>query len=103
MEKQKYEWKGKEYSVQGHIPSVDANGNALHGYLRLIQWKLDKVAENKLVASVDLTAEEYGPKGYPFSLSFNVEYEILADGVHVNTTVKNIGQDAAPFGIGYSK
>ncbi len=33
LEKQKYVWKGKEYSVAGSVQSVDANGNALHGTL----------------------------------------------------------------------
>jgi aldose 1-epimerase len=100
MEQQKYVWKGKEHSVQGSIPSVDANGNALHGFLRLLSWNVTKSADNKAIATVELLEEQYGPKGYPFSLSFHVEYELKDNGLTIATTVKNIGKESAPFGIG---
>jgi aldose 1-epimerase len=101
LEKQKYVWKGKEYSVAGSVQSVDANGNALHGFLRLIPWNVEKIADNKAVARVELNESEYGPKGYPFSLSFVVEYVLEDNGLTVTTNVTNIGKDSAPFGIGF--
>jgi aldose 1-epimerase len=101
IENQHYEWKGKEYSVKGHASMVDANNNALHGFVNTMEWKFDQQSENKVVALVEIDEKVFEKKGYPFSLSLQLVYVLSDNGLEVEALVKNTGSHIAPWGIGF--
>jgi aldose 1-epimerase len=101
LEKQEYIWRETIHSVKGHVASVDAFGNANHGFARLVDWRVRKLSENEAVATWELNEKEYAQKGYPFSIQYRITYKIDANGLTVCTSAKNVGKESAPFGLGY--
>lgn len=72
-------------------------GNAIHGLVRWLPWRLEAQAQNVLVAACRLHP---GP-GYPFTLDLRIEYRLGRDGLSVTTTATNRGEVALPFGLGF--
>jgi aldose 1-epimerase len=72
-------------------------GNAIHGLVRWLPWRLEAQAQNVLSASVRV----YPTPGYPFTLDLRIEYRLGRDGLTVTTTAANAGERALPFGLGF--
>lgn len=51
--------------------------------------------------TVTLPAETFSHRGYPFSLRVTVTYELNVNGLSCTFMVENIGDHAAPVGIGF--
>lgn len=72
------------------------HGSALHGLLRDTPYQV--VARS--ASSITLGAPVVPRNGYPFHLHTEVSYRVVADGLTVTHTVRNIGSDCAPVAIG---
>jgi aldose 1-epimerase len=90
----RYEWEGR--SLQLDISEPELN-NALHG---LTRWRSWRIAERE-PARVVMEEVLYPTPGYPFALDLQITYELLDDGLVVTTRARNIGLDAAPYGVGF--
>jgi galactose mutarotase-like enzyme len=72
-------------------------GNAIHGLVRWQLWQLETSHQNTVTASCRVLPTP----GYPFALRLSIEYRLGRQGLTVATSVLNVGQSAAPFGIGF--
>ena len=86
-----YTFGGTEYVVPINEPARDT---ALHGLLSFTEWQPVKHSHNRLV----LETQQHPTYGYPFHLTFRLEYELDDGGVRSTLTARNIGDTAAPFG-----
>jgi aldose 1-epimerase len=73
-----------------------ARGNALHGLLRNTPYQLVE----RTGCSVTLRAQVFPQNGYPFRLDTRVRYALVADGIRVTHTVRNVGSACAPVAVG---
>ena len=71
-------------------------GHATHGLLRNTAYQVISQAE----ASVTLAASVYPQHGYPFTLDTSVTYALHDDGLRITHYLQNVGEAAAPFGVG---
>lgn len=71
-------------------------GNALHGLLRHAPYELIERSE----CSICLRAPVFPQAGYPFRLDTRVRYTLVADGLEVTHTVRNVGSACAPVAVG---
>jgi len=90
----RYEWQGK--SLQLDI-SEFAAGNAIHGLTRWRNWTGVMHDPRR----VSLTHALHPSPGYPFSLDLEISYELVADGLVVQTRARNRSTEACPYGIGF--
>lgn len=70
---------------------------AIHGLVRWLPWKVVSRAQNV----VSLGSTLHPQPGYPWRLSFSVEYRLGREGLSVSTEVTNLDPQAAPFGLGF--
>jgi aldose 1-epimerase len=71
-------------------------GNALHGLLCNTAYRLVERSE----FSVTLAAQVFPQNGYPFHLDTQVCYTLVADGMQITHTVRNVGSACAPVAVG---
>lgn len=71
--------------------------NAIHGLVRWIPWRIERLSPVALRASCMLHAQP----GYPFSVSIAVDYRLADEGLVVQTDAENVGASRAPFGLGF--
>jgi aldose 1-epimerase len=71
-------------------------GCAIHGLTRALPWALVNAATDATTLALDLRPTA----GYPFALSLAVTYTLTSDGLTVQTTARNIGEDPCPYGAG---
>jgi galactose mutarotase-like enzyme len=72
-------------------------GNAIHGLVRWLPWRLEAHAQNVVVVTCPL----HPTPGYPFSLDLRIEYRLGRDGLAVTTSATNRGAVTLPFGLGF--
>lgn len=93
------------YSFDGKQFQLDCNDkegpNAIHGFVRGLPWHVQDARSNKVTFEIRLDAETYVGRGYPFSLAIGVTYDLGPSGLTCAFTVKNVGQQAAPVGVGF--
>jgi aldose 1-epimerase len=89
----RYEFEGQELQVDLTEPTKK---NAIHGFLRWRPWSAEKPGSDQVVMRTRL----YPMTGYPFMLDVEVDYELTSDGLLVQTTARNIGDAACPYGCG---
>jgi aldose 1-epimerase len=94
IENGEYEFEGTLYRTPLTEPGRQ---NALHGLTRWMKWTALHQAADHVLMSLVLDPEE----GYPFTLRLDVDYRLLAGGLTIRTTAKNLGRQAAPFGAGH--
>ena len=75
--------------------------NAIHGFVRSLPWQVQEVQSNRVAFEIRLDAETYAGRGYPFSLAVGVLYDLSVSGLTCAFTVKNVGRQAAPIGVGF--
>ena len=75
--------------------------NAIHGFVRSLPWHVQEVRSNRAMFEICLDAETYAGRGYPFSLAVGLLYDLGVSGLTCTFTVKNVGQLAAPLGVGF--
>lgn len=93
------------YSFDGRAFQLERNDkegpNAIHGFVRTLPWNVVRVDAKSAVFEVGLDAEQYGRKGYPFSLAIQVTYGLDETGLSCSFDVRNIGTRPAPVGVGF--
>ncbi len=75
--------------------------NAIHGFVRTLPWQVSRSEANCVSFDVRLEAEQYGGKGYPFSLTIQVTYGLDETGLSCSFNVRNAGARPAPVGVGF--
>ncbi|MGT2426039.1 aldose 1-epimerase family protein [Amnibacterium kyonggiense] len=76
--------------------SEPSKGNASHGLLRNTGYRVADRTES----AVTLAATVFPQHGYPFHLETSVRYSLTVSGIDVEHRVRNVGEGAAPFGVG---
>jgi len=94
IEDGQYEFAGRMHQTPISEP---ARHNALHGLTRWVNWAAIEQNEDRVLMSLVLHPQD----GYPFTLRFDVDYRLSAGGLTIRTTATNIGQQAAPYGVGH--
>jgi aldose 1-epimerase len=94
IEDGQYEFAGQMHQTPISEP---ARHNALHGLTRWMNWAAIEQAEDRVLMSVVLHPQD----GYPFTLRFDVDYQLRPGGLTIRTTATNLGQQAAPYGAGH--
>ena len=93
------------YAFDGEVFQLERNDkegpNAIHGFVRTLPWVVARAEVDRAVFEIALTAEQYGSKGYPFSLQTQVAYVLNDQGLSCSFEVKNAGDRIAPIGVGF--
>ncbi len=89
----RYSFDGRDHQVA--LTEPDKN-NAIHGFLRWRNWQTTAYEKDRVVMSTRL----HPLKGYPFVLDVSIEYSLDRDGLTVNTTATNVGEEPCPYGAG---
>ena len=71
-------------------------GNAVHGLVRWAIWSVLEQAEDAVTLGCRLRPQQ----GWEWSLDLSVTYALTASGLIVTPRARNVGTDAAPFGLG---
>ena len=71
--------------------------NAIHGLVRWLPWALLGQAQNVVTLGLVLHPQP----GYPWRISFTIEYRLGREGLTVTTEVADNSGVAAPFGLGF--
>jgi len=71
--------------------------NAIHGLVRWLPWTLQTRHQNQ----VSLRLQLHPSPGYPFSILLELEYHVGRDGLTVTTKAQSMGEEPAPFGLGF--
>jgi aldose 1-epimerase len=71
-------------------------GNAIHGLVRGEPWTVAEQERSRVLMTHALEPQQ----GYPFSLALELEYTLSDDGLRVQTTATNVGDEVAPYGAG---
>ncbi|GAA2310762.1 hypothetical protein Scani_32600 [Streptomyces caniferus] len=70
--------------------------NAIHGLLRWTPWRLLAHGDDAVRVGTTL----FPQPGYPFHLEVVAEYRLGQEGLQVAVTTTNVGETAAPYGVG---
>ena len=89
----RWHWDGRDLQLPLSEP---AKGNAAHGLLRWVPWRLTSTAPHEVRCDVRLRPQP----GYPFGLDVTVTYSLDGNGLRVRTVATNVGADPAPYGHG---
>jgi aldose 1-epimerase len=92
--------RGGRYSFEGRALqlalSEPANGNAIHGLTRWVNWS--DIESGESVVSLGYVL--HPQPGWPGSLDLTVTTSLSADGLRVTTTAVNVGSVAVPYAAG---
>ncbi len=72
-------------------------GNAIHGLVRWLEWKLEYQERTRVKLSCTLAPQP----AYPFLLSLALIYELGPDGLTVRVQAESPAGVGAPFGVGF--
>lgn len=72
------------------------HGNAIHGLLRWVPWRLLARTEDAITVGATL----FPQPGYPHRLEVAASYRLGPEGLETTVTTTNAGTTAAPYGIG---
>ncbi|MGE0274676.1 MAG: aldose 1-epimerase [Nitrospiraceae bacterium] len=93
------------YEFDGEIFQLERNDkegpNAIHGFVRTLPWTVAGSDAHHVRFEISLSAEQYGSKGYPFSLAIHVAYVLNEQGLSCSFEIKNVGARTAPVGVGF--
>jgi aldose 1-epimerase len=89
----RWTWRGEPQQLALSEPAA---GNAIHGLLRHTLYRPGE----RTADSVTLHAVLAPQSGWPVPLDTSVRYAVGAEGLTVTHTVRNVGADPVPFGVG---
>ncbi len=89
-----YTWDGVAHDVP--MQEVDKR-NALHGLCRFLSWDV----VDRSAAGVTMGLRLHPSPPYPFFLDLTIRYALDAEGLMVQTTATNLGEQAAPYALGF--
>ena len=88
-----YEFEGQRLRLPLTEPE---QGNAIHGLVRWLPWRVLQRAQSSATLGLDLPPQP----GYPFQLALSVAYHLDAGGLRVTQIATNVGRDPCPYGSG---
>ncbi len=94
--KGQYTFRGKTYQLPVNCRE---DGSALHGFL--YRERMDVAEKSDTRAVLKWRTDDTLLPGYPFTLSLLIILELSGRGASLSFTVKNEGQDTAPFAFGW--
>jgi aldose 1-epimerase len=94
IEDGRYTFDGEEHQLP--INRVEEN-TAIHGLTRWVPWQALEHTASRVVLGTTM----FPQPGYPFTLALSVTYELSDAGLTVETTARNAGKRALPFGAGH--
>ncbi|GAA3179769.1 aldose-1-epimerase [Blastococcus jejuensis] len=89
----RWTWQGRE--LQLDVASV-AKPTAIHGLVSWQPWQVLDATDDRV--TVGTVVEKRS--GYPFRLAAAIDYELSAERLTSTVRVRNVGDAAAPFGVG---
>lgn len=89
----RYQFAGSDLQLPLTEPE---NGNAIHGLVRWVPWRLLARSEEALRLGTVIRPQP----GYPFSVDVTAEYRLGPDGLDVAIFATNVGNGPAPYGVG---
>jgi aldose 1-epimerase len=89
----RYTFEGVEHQLALSEPAA---GNAIHGLLRWLPWRVLERERERVMMGTRLLPQP----GYPFALEVSVAYDLGDRGLTVASTAVNIGDRACPYGAG---
>ncbi|MET9913259.1 aldose 1-epimerase family protein [Streptomyces sp. NPDC006476] len=89
----RYSWHGEDLQLPLNEPTA---GNAIHGLLRWVAWRVVEATDSRAVLEVTLWPQP----GYPFHLAVRAAYILGETGLEVAVTARNLDVRAAPYGFG---
>jgi aldose 1-epimerase len=89
----RWSWRGQPQQLALTEP---ATGNAIHGLLRYTHYRIVKRGPDSITLGATVAVQP----GWPVPLATEVRYAVGPDGLTVTHTVRNIGSDPVPFGVG---
>lgn len=89
-----FEWKGRRHELEVNC----RDGTSIHGEVRERAWKIRHRTPQSAILEFDTRDHE----GLRFSWPYRarVRYEVSPDGLEIDLSVTNTGEEAAPFGHG---
>ena len=94
----RYTFGGKTYQMERN----DKDGpNAIHGFVRSLLWDCEEPSDEEATFTVNLHAQDYAAKGYPFSLGIRVTYHLAEQGLACAFMIENTGDTPAPVAAGF--
>ncbi len=94
---------GGKYVFEGQTHLMDCNDkdgpNAIHGFLRLIEWEITDQSEQSISFMTWMDPDDH--KGYPFSICAAITYILDGNGMRCNFSIENIGENHAPVAEGF--
>jgi len=94
IEDGRYTFDGEEHQLP--INRVDEN-TSIHGLTRWVPWQPLEHTRSRVVLGTTV----FPQPGYPFTLALQVAYELSESGLMVETTARNAGERALPYGAGH--
>lgn len=95
----RYAFDGHDYDL---MPAAHGAARASrHGFVRDAEFAIAALHAGEQAASVLLAAAIASQPGYPFALDLAVRYTLAADGLTLETTLRNVGPAAAPAFVGW--
>ncbi|MFC5741567.1 aldose 1-epimerase [Dyella tabacisoli] len=98
----RYRFDGESQDMQPGM--TGAARAARHGYLRGEDFAIEQLGADAASASVLLTNTSIRPgvhPGYPYAVDVSVRYTLAADGLTIETIMRNAGDHAAPCFFGW--
>lgn len=89
----RWTWNGEQQQLAITEP---AEGNAIHGLLRHVLYRPGERTADALTLHAVIAPQP----GWPVPLDTSVRYAVGADGLSVTHTVRNVGTEPVPFGVG---
>jgi aldose 1-epimerase len=91
--KGRWTWRGEPQQLALTEPPA---GNAIHGLLRHTVYEVRERTADAISLHAIVTVQP----GWPVPLDTEIRYAVGEDGLTVTHTVRNIGADPVPFGVG---
>jgi aldose 1-epimerase len=85
-------------SMTATVPlNEPARQNAIHGFVRWLNWDLIEQTSERVVLGCSIAPQP----AYPWPVRLELAYLLRPDALEVTVRARNLGADAAPFGIGF--
>lgn len=89
----KWEFDGKPQYLDPNEPGRD---NAIHGLVRFRPWRVVLHETARITLAIDIPAQP----GWPVPMHAGIRYALGGRGLTVEHTVRNVGDQPVPFGVG---
>ena len=88
-----WEFNGKPQHLDMTEPD---KGNAIHGLTRHQSWRTVLRETSSITLAADVDVQD----GWPVPLHTSITYSLGDNGLTIEHTVRNVGDEAVPFGVG---